>query len=112
MAEISQGRPRPTNTFTELEPVTFPIAESAYSDYWAAVMLAKVSGSEVPIATIVIAVTAGFIRMTQPRRVATSATMAVIVPIKTRATKKAGQPPPHSTGGIRAKTTFQKMVAK
>lgn len=47
------------------------------------------------MATIVIAVTAGLRPMTQPRRVATSATIAVIVPIKMRATMKAGQPPPH-----------------
>jgi hypothetical protein len=30
--QITQGRPRPKKMFTELEPVTLPIAESAYSD--------------------------------------------------------------------------------
>ena len=75
-------------------------------------MLAKVSGREVPMATIVIAVTAALRPITHPSRVATSATIAVIVPMNTRATMKAGQPPPHSTGGINAKMTFQKMVAK
>jgi len=29
---ITQGRPSPKNTLTEFEPVTFPIAESAYYD--------------------------------------------------------------------------------
>ena len=55
-ALITHGRPRPKNTFTELDPVTLPTAESAYLDVLAAVILANVSGSEVPIATIVIAV--------------------------------------------------------
>jgi len=36
--------------------VTFPTAESAYFDVLAAVILANVSGREVPMATIVIAV--------------------------------------------------------
>ena len=30
--QITQGRPRPKKMLTELEPVTLPIAESAYSD--------------------------------------------------------------------------------
>lgn len=58
-ADINQGRPRPTKTLTELEPVTLPMAVSAVSDYLAAVILAKVSGREVPMATKVMAVTAG-----------------------------------------------------
>lgn len=53
---MTHGSPSPKNTFTEFEPVTFPTAESAYFDVRAAVMLAKVSGREVPIATIVMAV--------------------------------------------------------
>ena len=57
IALITHGSPRPRNTFTEFDPVTLPTAESAYSDDYAAVILAKVSGREVPIATIVIAVT-------------------------------------------------------
>ena len=56
----------PKKTFTELEPVIFPIAESAYGLSFAAFILAKVSGSEVPIATKVIAVTPGLRPMTQP----------------------------------------------
>ena len=47
-------------TLTELDPVTLPIAESAYYDCLAAVILAKVSGNEVPIATKVMAVTDSF----------------------------------------------------
>jgi len=42
-----------------LEPVTLPTAASAYSHDLAAVMLAKVSGREVPMATMVIAVICG-----------------------------------------------------
>ena len=61
-AEITQGRPSPTNTLTELDPVTFPIAESANSDCLAAVILAKVSGRDVPTATKVMAVTASFLK--------------------------------------------------
>lgn len=56
MVAISQGRPRPKKTFTELLPVMFPIDVSAYCSFNAAVLLAKVSGSDVPIATKVIAV--------------------------------------------------------
>lgn len=86
------GIPRPTKTLTELEPVTLPMAESAYSDDFAAVILAKVSGSEVPMATRVIAVTASFNPMVHPSTVATSATTAVTDPINTKAIQKAGQP--------------------
>ena len=63
---MTHGRPRPKNTLTELDPVTFPTAESACSDYLHAVILAKVSGSEVPRATKVIAVVAFGIPSTQP----------------------------------------------
>lgn len=87
---MTQGSPRPTKTLTELEPVTFPIAASAYSEFLAALILAKVSGSDVPIATNVIAVTDSFIPMTHPRAFATSATIAVIKPINNKATQIAG----------------------
>lgn len=30
VAAITHGSPRPKNTFTEFDPVTFPTAESAY----------------------------------------------------------------------------------
>jgi len=57
--EITQGRPSPRNTLTELDPVTFPTASSAYLSYLAAMLDAKVSGIEVPIATNVMAVMGG-----------------------------------------------------
>lgn len=37
MQAIIQGRPMPRKTFTEFEPVTLPMAESAESDERAAV---------------------------------------------------------------------------
>ena len=111
-ADINQGRPRPTKTLTELEPVTLPMAVSAFSDCLAAVILAKVSGRDVPMATKVMAVTAGWRPTVQPRTVATSATIAVMDPIKVRAMMNAGRPPPHSTGGMKAKRTFQPIIAK
>lgn len=75
---------------TELEPVMFPIAESASDDSLAAVIEAKVSGREVPKATKVMAVTDSLMPREQPRIVATSPTMAVTKPIQERAMKKAG----------------------
>ena len=55
-AAITHGRPRPRKTFTQLEPVTFVIDASAVTSLSAALFDAKVSGSEVPRATTVIAV--------------------------------------------------------
>jgi len=112
MEEMSHGKPKPTNTLTELEPVTFPMAESANSDYFAAVILANVSGREVPTATSVMAVTASLSPTTHPRVDATSATTAVMAPMKINATPKAGMPPPISFGGIQANSSFQPIVAK
>lgn len=54
-AAMSHGNPRPRNTLTELLPVTFPMALSAYFSCTAAVLEAKVSGREVPRATKVMA---------------------------------------------------------
>ena len=56
MEAIIQGIPRPMNTFTELLPVTFPMELSAVFSEVAAILLAKVSGREVPRATKVMAV--------------------------------------------------------
>ena len=56
MEAIIHGIPRPMKTLTELLPVTFPIALSAVFSVVAAILLAKVSGREVPRATNVIAV--------------------------------------------------------
>ena len=94
MTAMTQGRPRPRNTFTELDPVMFPTAESAFGLSLAAVMLAKVSGREVPMATNVIAVTPGFRPITHPITVAISATKAVRRPMKQMAARKQGMPPP------------------
>ena len=109
---MTHGSPRPKNTFTELEPVTLPTAESAYSDPWAAVTEANVSGTEVPKATKVIAVIAGGILRTQPRSSATSPTMAVIAPTRPSAIKNAGHPPPDLTGGIIEKKIFHVIKRK
>jgi hypothetical protein len=56
MAAILHGKPKPRNTFTLLEPVTLPMEASAVSSLIAAALEAKVSGSEVPSATRVMAV--------------------------------------------------------
>ncbi len=53
---MTHGSPSPRKTLTELDPVTFPIALSAFFSFAAAALLAKVSGREVPRATKVIAV--------------------------------------------------------
>ena len=100
---MSHGSPSPRNTLTELEPVTLPIALSALSLFCAAYMEAKVSGREVPRATNVIAVTSGSRPITHPKRVANSATTAVMKPIKQSETKKASQPPQIRGGGMIAK---------
>lgn len=93
MEPMSHGRPRPRNTLTELEPVTFEMAASAYLSCAAAVMEAKVSGRDVPRATKVIAVTDGLMPRTQPNSVAKFSTIAVVIPMKTRLMTKQGQPP-------------------
>lgn len=111
-AQMTQGRPRPRKILTELDPVTFPTAESAYSEPCAAVTEAKVSGTDVPKATKVIAVIAGGIAKVHPNNSATSPTMAVIPPTIPRAMKNAGQPPPVLTGGIKEKNNFQVIKRK
>ena len=112
MAAITHGRPSPKKTLTEFEPVTLPIAESAYSEDLAAVTLAKVSGREVPTATIVIAVIDGSSPMTHPRSPATDPTTAVMIPIRESATMKAGAPFPIPGGGTMAKRSFQPINEK
>lgn len=112
MAAITHGRPSPKNTLTEFEPVTLPIAESAYFEVLAAVILANVSGREVPTATMVIAVIDGSKPITQPRSPATDPTMAVMIPIRVSATIKAGAPPPMPGGGTIANRSFQPIKLK
>lgn len=97
---------------TEFDPVTLPMAESAYCELLAAVIDANVSGSEVPRATKVMAVTESGIPTTQPSMEAHSPTIAVTAPMKVRAAQKAGHPPHHSVGGTKANNTFQKIHKK
>jgi len=97
----------PRKTLTELEPVIFPIAESALAEDLAAYMEVKVSGREVPMATRVIPVTEGFRLITQPRMVATSPMSVVMIPMRARATRKAAHPPHILTGGTIAPKTLQ-----
>ena len=97
---------------TEFDPVTFPIAESAYSEFLAAVILAKVSGRDVPTATIVIAVIDGSNPITHPRRPATVPTIAVMIPIRVRAIPNAGAPPPIFGGGTIANRSFHPINKK
>jgi hypothetical protein len=77
----AHGRPSPKKTFTEFDPVTFPIAESANSDDLAAVILANVSGRLVPSATSVIAVIESSIPRRHPSNSANEPTTAVTIPI-------------------------------
>jgi hypothetical protein len=44
-------KPNPRNTLTEFDPVTLPIALSAVFSFFAAILLANVSGKLVPMAT-------------------------------------------------------------
>ena len=67
----------PMKTFTELLPVMLPMEASAYCSHLAAVIDAKVSGSDVPKATNVIAVTSAGRPRQQPTMFAKSPTMAV-----------------------------------
>ena len=79
---MTQGKPRPRNTMTELLPVMCPIASSAYFSLIAAVLLAKISGREVPRATKVMAVTSSFNPIRQPKIAARSPTITIRIPIK------------------------------
>lgn len=112
MAAITQGSPRPRNTFTELDPVMFPIAESAVSEFLAAVILANVSGREVPRATRVIAVIESSMFNSHPSKVANYSTIAVQRPMKMRATKNAAFPFQYDGGGTKANATFQVIEIK
>lgn len=92
MVASNHGRPSPRKTFTQFDPVTFPIAASANSEELAAVTEAKVSGREVPKATKVIAVTDYFSPAMHPNMFANSATTAVTIPIIARDTTNAAHP--------------------
>lgn len=73
--------------------MTFPTALSAYFSALAAAIEAKVSGSEVPRATNVMAVIEVSMFRTHPKRFANSPTTAVTIPMTTSATKKQAHPP-------------------
>ena len=88
------------------------MAESAVGDDLAAVILAIVSGNEVPSATRVIPATDGFKLITQPRTVATSPTIVVIIPMSASETMNAAQPPQISVGGVNAPKIFQNIEQK
>lgn len=98
-----QGSPNPRNTLTELLPVTFPIALSAYFSCLAAAMEAKRSGSDVPNATNVMAVTASIRPTRQPKILAKSPIIAVRTPMTPNDTKNVNQPPRKPVGGTAAK---------
>lgn len=89
-----------------------PTAESAPSDDLAAVILANVSGREVPRATNVMAVTASDIPKQHPNNPATSPTKNVIIPIMEIPTPNAAHPPQAWAGGMQAKKIFQPIVKK
>ena len=107
-----QGSPSPKNTLTLLLPVTFPIAASAVLSYTAAILEAKVSGTEVPRATKVRPVTASFSPMQHPNIKAKSATTAVSSPMNIKETTKATLPLSQLGGGITARNTFQWTIKK
>ena len=88
---------------TLLLPVTLPMALSAVLSDVAAALDAKVSGSEMPKATKVMAVTLSLRPTRHPKMPARSPTMTVKSPIIPRETKKQGHPPPIPAGGINAK---------
>mmetsp|Transcript_26123 Transcript_26123/g.76602 ORF Transcript_26123/g.76602 Transcript_26123/m.76602 type:complete len:206 (+) Transcript_26123:863-1480(+) len=102
-----QGRPRPRKTFTELDPVTLPMDESAVGSPLAEAMDAKVSGRDVPRATNVIAVISSGMPSVHPSNPARSPMTAVTTPMSTSATAKQARPSATKVGGHKAKSTFQ-----
>jgi hypothetical protein len=58
------------------------------------------------------AVTAGFNPIIQPKRVANSPTIAVIIPMNIREITNDHHPPPNLAGGTRAKMTFHPIEEK
>ena len=112
MEPIAHGNPHPKKTFTAFEPLMLPTAASAFSDYLAAVILAKVSGKDVPRATSVMAATDSLIMSTQPRTVATSPTINVTIPMYINEITKHGPPLHILGGGTVAKATFHPIYKK
>lgn len=87
---MTQGNPSPRKTLTELDPVTLPMAASAFSSCEAAVMDANVSGREVPRATKVIAVRMSLTPREHPKTLAMSPTNIVRIPMADRDVTKRG----------------------
>lgn len=75
-------------------------------------MLANVSGSEVPSATKVIAVTDYFKSNTQPKTVATSSTIIVTKAMNIRDITKLGKPPQWCAGGTKENNNFHPIIVK
>ena len=88
------------------------MAASAYLLCSAAVLLANVSGSDVPNATNDMAVTDCLRPITHPNNDASSATTAVMQPMNMSATTNDSQPPRYQAGGTMANRTFQPMLSK
>ena len=83
--------------------MTFPIELSAVFSWHAACLEAKRSGTEVPRATKVMAVTLSLSPTRQPKMEARSPTIAVRTVISASAEMKASQPPQIWAGGTKAK---------
>lgn len=96
---MTQGRPRPKKTLTELLPVTFPMELSAVFSCVAACLLANRSGKLVPKATNVMAVTLSLRPTRHPKMPAKSPIIIVNRPIILMATPNANHPPHIETGG-------------
>lgn len=109
---MTQGIPIPKKTFIGTEYKALPIASSAYLCSIEALILTKVSGSEIPTEIIERAVIDDPIPVTHPKRFDNSMIMAIITPIKLSDTEKANQPLPLYGGGIQANKTFQPIVKK
>eukprot|EP00967_Tisochrysis_lutea_P100853 scaffold150812_cov27-Tisochrysis_lutea.AAC.2 len=90
MAAIVHGSPNPRKTLTEFDPVTLVTDASAVGSFCAADLEAKVSGSEVPSATTVMAAHDLGSPTTQDQMVATSETTHVVSPIIASEQKKHG----------------------
>ena len=102
MVATIQDMPRPRKTFTELLPVTLPMELSAVFSWVAACLDANRSGTEVPSATKVMAVTLSSTPTRQPKMVAKSPITAVRMVMKPRAIQKASQPPKMDGGATQA----------
>lgn len=104
--------PRPKNTLTAFEAVMFPIAASANLEFFAANFVAKLSGTESPIETTVIAKVFVLIPKAHPNNMAVSPMRDARAAMNKRPTKKASHPFQYRRGGTIAKQTFQGMAKK